>query len=88
MNELTKDERAELERRLVFLQTLRNHDGWKLFQVRCDLDEGAAYQAMMGAPDAHNAAKHMGSYVAIKSLKSWIDNEERSIVAMLRGVDL
>jgi hypothetical protein len=61
----------ETEAKCVAMSRLLQSDGWKMFEIAMAQAEQAAYGEMMKAPDAFNAAKHMGAYRVLKDLRDW-----------------
>lgn len=65
----------EYDEHIVRMQTLKESEGWKLFET---VLESAAHQALAAAmkeAEPFHAAKHLGVLKTVQDLKAWPERE-------------
>jgi hypothetical protein len=75
----------ELERKLITIQQLMDHPGWKLFIAAMDSSLNQAYNQMILAKDPTSQSKHLGAYHTLLSLKEWPEREGKMIQQHLQN---
>lgn len=65
------------------LQLLLNGEGWKQVDAFLAMQEMTAYDLMVKESNPHAAAKHMGAYHAIKTMRAYPQLRIESIRYML-----
>lgn len=81
-----EEELKQYNDRLVLVQTLKQHEGWLLYEsVIAPLHE-TAQAAAYKAADPWTAAKHLGAAAAYLGLSSWADREIQVAQQMIAQV--
>lgn len=82
-----KDRLDYLTAKLQLVQSLSQHEGWKLFQVDAQAEELRILSLMESCSDPTTLAKLNGSLLTIKSFSDWPGWVAREVEAMARETE-
>lgn len=68
-----------LGNRRVAIEQLIQSEGWKLFEAMMQEAKATAERQMIETSNAHDAAKYVGAFHALKSVLSWPERELHAI---------
>ncbi len=73
------DGKADIERRLVQIDSILTSPAWKLMDSKMAESEAYTYTSLVAASSPHEMAKLAGAHHAIRQLRTWPERERRAL---------
>ncbi len=80
------DEKVEIERRLIEIDSLLKSPTWVLIDAKMAEAEAYTYNALVAAGSGHDMAKQAGAHHAIRQLRTWPQRERNALTDHLAQV--